>query len=127
HTAVESAERLPCRDRLGAAGNRRKVGMEGFVRLRLMTAQSKRRDEVEVQPRSSARIDRNRPAGPFDRLIVLFQGEMASRFAVILTTQIRIVRTEPNRLVKIFEALFELPEVQVVPAQATEDAHHGGV
>ena len=97
------------------------------MRLRLMTGQCKRRDEVEMHQRIGARTNCNRPAGPFDRLIVLFQREMASRFALIPNRQIGIVRAEANRLVKIFQALFELPEVQVLIAQANKGDHHGGV
>ena len=52
---------------------------------------------------------------------------MAIRFADIQTTHIWIVRAEANRLVKIFQALFELPEVQVVIAQPNKGDHHGGV
>ena len=37
------------------------------------------------------------------------------------------MRTEANRLVKKFEALFKLPEVQVVAAQVHIGDHHGRV
>ena len=52
------------------------------MRLRLMTGQSKRRNEVEMHPRIRALTKCDRPAVPFDRLIVLLQGEMASRFCL---------------------------------------------
>jgi hypothetical protein len=69
--------------------------------------------EIAMHPRIGARTSCDRPAGPFDSLIVLVQREMASRFAVIPITQIWIVRAEANRLVKIFQALFELPDAGV--------------
>ncbi len=97
------------------------------MRLRLMTGQCKRRNEVEMDPRIAAGTDRDRPARPFDRLIVLLQREMAPRFPIVTTVQSWIVRAEANRLVKKFETLFNLPTVQVVPAQADDGAHAGRV
>ena len=92
--------RLPRRDRLGTAGNRRKVTLEVFTGHRLMTGQSKRRDEVEMSPRI-IRIDRDRRAGIFNRLIVLLEPEIGRRSRVIPKTQIDIVWTLPIALSEI--------------------------
>ena len=70
-----SGERLPRRDRLGSAGNRRKVILKGFVSLRLVTRQGKRRDEVEMRPRIGIRVPgRSRPSGQLDRAGSKFEG-----------------------------------------------------
>jgi hypothetical protein len=52
---------------------------------------------------------------------------MIDRFLFIPKSQSWIVRAQPNRLVKIFKALFKLPKVQVVKAQAAIAGHEGGV
>ena len=74
--------RLPRRDRLGSVGNRREVILQRFMSLRLVTSQGKRRDEVDMAPGQIIRSDCDRPAGPFDRLTVVFQPEIAARFPV---------------------------------------------
>jgi hypothetical protein len=70
--------------------------------LRLMTGQSQRRGDVKIRPQIIIRFDRDRPAGPFDRLIVLLQPEIGRRSQAIPILQIRIVRAQPNRLVRKF-------------------------
>jgi hypothetical protein len=92
-----------------------------------MTGQSKRRDEVEMRPRIGAGIDRDRPAGRFDRLIVLLQPEIVGRFTTIPISQSWISRAQPNRLVLILQALFKLPEIQVVRTQSTLGVPRRGV
>ena len=54
--------------------------------LRLLTGLDKRRDEWCMRKRI-VRIDRDRPAGPFDRLIILLQSVIVGRFLVVERTQ----------------------------------------
>ena len=70
-------------------------------------------DQSKPNPRqglAETRIDDDRPAGPFNCLIVLLQSEIGPGFRINPHPHTGVVRTEPNRLVKIFEALFKLPE-----------------
>ena len=56
------------------------------------------------------RIDRDRPARPVNRLVVLLQAQIRGRFPAVPKEQRRIERTHSNRFVKKFEALFKLTE-----------------
>ena len=80
--------------------------------LRLMTGQCKRCGEEAVRKRET-RIDRDRPAGPFDRLIVLLEREIGDTFVSIPKKQIWISRTEPCRLVVKVDSFFILSEGKV--------------
>ena len=102
-----SLQRLPSRDRLGR-DRKGKVTLKRFMRLGLVTTQSKRREEGSMR-QCVVRGGRDRPARPVDRLIVLLQAEMGRRFPRIPVGQNRIARAEPNRFVVKFEALFEFP------------------
>ena len=53
--------------------------MDCVTGLRLLTGQCKRCGEEAVRKRET-RIDRDRPAGPFDRLIVLLEREIGDTF-----------------------------------------------
>ena len=67
-------ERLPCRDRLERPrGGQHEVALQHLARFGIMTGQSERRDEVRIRPRNVVRIDRNRPASQFDRLVITLQ------------------------------------------------------
>ena len=82
---------------------------ERVTSLRIMSGQCKCRSEHAMRMRKN-RIDRDRPAGRFDRLIVLLQPEIGDTFVPIPNKQIWIVRTEPYRLVRKFDGLFILSE-----------------
>ena len=59
----------------------------------LMAGQSEGSNKVSMRKRIVIRTDRDRPASPFDRLIVLLQREIGDRFpAAIPNKQSRIVR-----------------------------------
>src|SRR5208337_3948361 len=94
--------------------------------LRLTTGPAERRDKHWMRL-PIGRIDRDRPAGPFDRLFVLLKPEMGGRLARVPVMQRWIVRTEPNGLVKILKALFKLPELQVVKGQLRVGVHGGRI
>ena len=80
--------------------------------LRLAPRPAKPRDQQQMRLHFH-RIDCDRPAGELDRGIVLFQPEKRERLVRIPEVERRIVRTQPNRLVGIFEALFEFAEARV--------------
>src|SRR5579863_3175935 len=114
------APRLECRDAF--EGRDRNATLFRVAGLRLMTGQCKCRGE-HGKRRRKVRIDRDRPAGPFDRLIVLLQREIVYTFAAIPKKQICIVRTEPYRLVKDFDALFILSGLSVCEAYSPNCLH----
>src|SRR5262249_6584208 len=67
--------------------------------LRIMAGQCKRRGESGERTWSKIWIDRDRPARPFDRLIVLLQPKISATFAHIPSCQLVILRTETSCLV----------------------------
>src|SRR5689334_9819234 len=62
-------------------------------------------------------IDRDRPAGPFDRLIVLLQPEISLTFAEIPKCQLLILRTEPYGFVEKFDGPLILSDVKLCKTQ----------
>ena len=68
---------LPRRHRRRSAGER-KIALKRFTGLRFLARQGKRRDEIDMRG-ALVRNDLDRTAGPFDRLVILFQCEMAAR------------------------------------------------
>src|SRR5208337_3950183 len=76
---------------------------------------------------SVIRIDRDRLASPFNRLVIILQPEIGERLAAVEMGEPRIVRALPNRLVEIFKAFIEFPEAHVVEAQAGGGLHVGRV
>ena len=82
-----------------------------------MTGQGERRHKEHIRIRV-VRIDRERPASQFDRLIIALQPEIGPRLVAVIIGERRIGRARPNRLVESFNAFVESPERQVVDAQA---------
>src|SRR5262249_46600301 len=58
-----------------------------------------------VSRKEITRIDRDRPAGRFDRLVILLQLSKGPRLGPIQIIQSWVAWTKPNRLVKEFEAI----------------------
>ena len=56
------------------------------------------------------RIDRDRLASQFNRLVIILQPKIGRRLAAIQMGEGRIVRALPNRLVEIFNAFVEFPK-----------------
>ena len=56
------------------------------------------------------RIDRDRLASQFNRLVITLQPEIGPRLAAVPIGERRIVRARQNRLVEIFKAFVEFPE-----------------
>jgi hypothetical protein len=88
------------------------VSLERFVGLRFLARQGKRHDEILIR-RFRVRSDLDRTAGPFDRLIVLFQCEMGASLVgipcrskgiirlsrIALSIFSRLVWNSPSRLI----------------------------
>ena len=103
--------RLPCRDRLERpGGGQREVALQRLARFRIMTGQGERRHKDRMRPRDVVRIDRDRLASQFNRLVITLQPEIGPRLAAIPIGERRIVRARQNRLVEIFNAFVEFPE-----------------
>jgi hypothetical protein len=79
------------------------------VGLRFLARQGKRHDDKEMRS-ILVRSELDRTAGPFDRLIILFQCEMGARLVGIPCSSEGIIWTEPNRLVDRFDARLEFAE-----------------
>src|ERR1700732_2334129 len=73
------------------------------------------------------RIDRDRLASPFNRLVITLQPEIGPRLAAIQMDEQRIVWALPKRRVEIFNAFVEFPVASVVKAQAGGGARVGRV
>ena len=100
--------RLPCRDRLERpGGGQREVALQRLARFRVMTGQGERRHKGRMNILDVIRIDRDRPASQFNRLVITLQPEIGPRLAAIPRGERRIVRARPNRLVEIFKAFVE--------------------
>src|SRR5271166_4701861 len=112
---VLSLHRLETRDRTGSSRKQGAIALNRLAGLRQTAGPAERCDERRIRL-PKGRIDRDRTPGPFDRLFVLFEPEMRRRFARIPVVRRRIVRTEPDGLVEILEALFKLPELPIVVA-----------
>ena len=110
--------RLKCRDRLErSGGGQREVTLQRLARFGVMTGQGERRRKGRMNILDVIRIDRDRLASPFNRLVIPLQPEIGPRLPAIEMGEPRIVRTRPNRVVKIFKAFVETPEKYVVSAR----------
>src|SRR5277367_1873930 len=97
--------RLPCRDRLERPGRgQREVALQRLARFRIMTGQGERSHKDRMRPRDVVRIDRDRLAKLFNRLVITLQPEIGRPLAAIEPGELRIVRARPTRLVEIFKA-----------------------
>ena len=83
---------LKCRDRLERpGGGQHEVALERLARLRVPTGQGERRDKDRMNILDVIRIDRDRPASQFNRLVIALQPEIDPRLAAIPTGERRIV------------------------------------
>ena len=73
---------LPRRHRPRGAVETARYSLERFMGLQFLARQGKRHDEILIR-RILVRTDLDRTAGPFDRLIILFQCEMGARLVGI--------------------------------------------
>ena len=120
--------RLPCRDRLERpGGGQREVALQRLARFGVMTGQGERRHKGRMNILDVIRIDRDRLASQFNRLVIILQPEIGPRLAAVPQGERRIVRARQNRLVEIFEAFVEFPEAYVVEAQVGGGVHVGRV
>ena len=102
--------RLKCRDRLERPGGGQcEVALQRLARLRIMTGQGKRRykGRMNILDPNVIRIDSDRLASPFNRLVITFQPEIGQSLAAIPLDERRILRALQNRLVEIFKAFVE--------------------
>jgi len=77
--------------------------------------------------RNIIRIDRDTPAGQFNRLIVLLQRKIVVSFDAIPSIEYWITRTETNCPLNIFVALFKLSEDLVLKGQTYNSIDIGRV
>ena len=95
---------------LSDRGGQREVALQRLARFRIMAGQGERRHKGHMRKRVVIRIDRDRPASQFNRLVIILQPEIGPRLAAVPIGERRIVRARPNRLVEILKAFVELPE-----------------
>ena len=125
--ALGHLERLPCGDRLERrGGERREVALQRLARFRITIGQRERSHKDHMR-KLVVRIDGDRPASQFNRLIVILQPEIGQRLATVPVVKRRIGRARQNRPVEIFKALFESPEESVVDAQLADGDYVGRV
>ena len=92
---------LPRRDRLERrGGGRREVALQRLARFRILIGQGERRRQDHMC-KLVFRIDCERPARQFNRLIITLQPEIGPRLAVIPIVERRIVWARQYRLVQI--------------------------
>src|SRR5580704_10299195 len=96
-----SPPRVQRRNRPGSVGKEGEVALERFAGLRVPTGKRERRDEDHVLG-LLVWIGCDRPAVPFDRLIVVLQPEIGVRLVRIPVIEKRIVWAQPNGLVEKF-------------------------
>jgi hypothetical protein len=96
---VAGVERFEGRDRLGSDRRKREITLQCFMSVRVTSKQSQRGDQDFLEE-GNIRADRDRPARPFNGLIVLFRSEKGLGFSGSPKARIGIMRTEPRRLSK---------------------------
>ena len=100
--ALRFGERLPCRDRLERPGGRqREIALERLARLGVLTGQGERRHKQRMRRLDVVRIDRNRPAILFNRLVIILQPEIGRHPTGIETGEKRFVRP-PLRSTRLY-------------------------
>ena len=76
--------RLECRDRLERpGGGQREVALQRLARFGVMTGQGERRHKDRMNILDVIRIDRDRFASPFNRLVITLQPEIGPRLAAV--------------------------------------------
>ena len=119
-------ERPPVGDGARPGEWQRQVTVQLVMGLRLVPLQGESGGEVGLRP-GEKRVDRERPARPVDRLIVLPQREIVRRFAPIPIKQIDIERADPDRLIIALQRLVELAERRVGQAEIRRGVDRGRI